>query len=91
MTRNLKTSLKPRRRARNPMAEFDRLPKEPRAWLAQAQLPWSATSIKRLWSKALSEHAGDANAALAYLDHCEAAKMKKDAPRVWGTSYPCDL
>lgn len=70
------------------MAEFDRLPSELRQWLAEADLPWSPKSTLRLWQKALDQHGGNRSAALSYLTHCEAAKIKKDAPEVWGASYP---
>lgn len=90
MTKNLRTSLRKNRRSAQPMAEFDRLPCELRKWLASADLPWSAKSTLRLWNKALSKHNGNRDAALDYLTHCQVSKMKKDAPEVWGASYPID-
>ena len=88
MPRNLNTSLKRRRRPQRPMDAYDRLPSEIRAWLREAHLPWSAQSVLKLWTKALRAHEGDRDAALRYLTACEARKLKKDAPEVWGTSYP---
>lgn len=88
MPKNLRTSLKTRRRNAHSMDDYDRLPCEVRRWLSAANLPWSPKSTLNLWHKALRQHDGDAQAALAYLNQCETAKMKKDAPRVWGTSYP---
>jgi hypothetical protein len=70
------------------MAEFDRLPQDLRQWLAAADLPWSAKSTLKLWNKALNQHGGNRAAALSYLTDCEASKIKKDAPEVWGASYP---
>lgn len=70
------------------MAAFDQLPPDIRAWLGQAHLPWLERSVLKLWNKALRKHGGDVDAAKGFLDACEAAKLKKDAPIVWGTSYP---
>ncbi|WP_276617454.1 DUF6525 family protein [Qingshengfaniella alkalisoli] len=47
---NSRSALKRRRRA-NSMASFDGLPPELRRWLAQAALPWSAHSARRLWRR----------------------------------------
>ncbi|MFO7770576.1 MAG: DUF6525 family protein, partial [Roseovarius gahaiensis] len=57
------------------MAEFDRLPPAARRWLAQAVLPWSARSVRRLWGRALRDAGGDEAAALACLDQAEAARL----------------
>ena len=35
-----RTSLKLKRRSEDPMRDYDRLPPELRAWLAEAVLPW---------------------------------------------------
>ncbi|MEM9582738.1 MAG: DUF6525 family protein [Pseudomonadota bacterium] len=52
MTRNLgQTSLRHKRRSRNPMAAFDGLPAPLRQWLSQAALPWSPESARRIWSR----------------------------------------
>lgn len=88
MPRNLNTSLKPSRRSHRPMDAYDRLPSDIRAWLREAHLPWSAQSVLKLWTKALRTYRGDRAAALAYLTECELRKLKKDAPQIWGTSYP---
>lgn len=60
------------------MAEFDRLPPTARRWLAQAALPWSARSVRRLWGRALRDADGDEAAALARLDRAEAARLTRD-------------
>ena len=53
MTGNLgSTTLKKRRRAADPMMTYDRLPQPLRRWLAEAVLPWSPKSCKRIWEKA---------------------------------------
>ena len=49
------TSLRTRRRSRNPMYEFDRLPKPLRGWLNEAILPWSPVSVRRVWLKSIKE------------------------------------
>lgn len=41
-----------RRRQEDPMAAYDRLPAALRAWVQQAQLPWSPQSCQRIWLKA---------------------------------------
>ena len=60
------------------MAEFDRLPPAARRWLAQAVLPWSARSVRRLWGRALRDAGGDEAAVLARLDRAEAARLARD-------------
>ena len=90
MPKNLRTSLKKKRRSVHPMNDFDRLPQDLRQWLTEANLPWSPKSTLKLWNKALDSHAGNPVAARAYLSRCEAQKMQKDAPEVWGASYPID-
>jgi len=53
MTGNLgSTALKRRRRATNPMMTYDTLPQPLGSWLAEAALPWSPKSCKRIWDKA---------------------------------------
>ncbi|MBZ8117061.1 hypothetical protein KUD11_00200 [Roseovarius sp. LXJ103] len=45
------TTLKRRRRARDPMRAYDGLPKPLRHWLADAALPWSPASCLRIWNR----------------------------------------
>jgi len=53
MTGNLgSTTLKKRNRAADPMKTYDALPQPLRGWLAEAVLPWSPKSCKRIWDKA---------------------------------------
>jgi hypothetical protein len=82
-----KTSLKCRRRNENPMREFDRLPKELRIWLAAADLPWRAKSVRRSYDRALSQ-TGDRKKALEELDRLQQRLVAKDAQKVWGPDHP---
>jgi hypothetical protein len=86
MNRNLSA---PRTRWRkvNPMAAHDRLPPDLRAWAAAAALPWSATSLLRLWQRALRE-TGCPKAARERLNRAEARTLARDAAKVWGSAYP---
>ena len=53
MTCNLgSTTLRKRGRAADPMKTYDELPTPLRQWLANAVLPWSPKSCKRIWIKA---------------------------------------
>jgi hypothetical protein len=74
---NLRSPLARRGPARG-LAEFDRLPPALRRWLAQAALPWSARSVRRLWGRVLRESGGDEARALARLDAIEAARLKRE-------------
>ena len=74
-------------RQTNPMAAYDRLPADLRAWLASAALPWSATSALRLWQRALSQ-TGCPKAASDRLTRAEAKTLAREARRVWGAAYP---
>ncbi|WP_245298753.1 DUF6525 family protein [Pseudotabrizicola sediminis] len=84
--RNL-TSPRARWRSSNAMAAHDRLPAPLRAWAAEAALPWSATSLRKLWSRALQETSCP-DAALARLSAAERASLRREAVRVWGGDYP---
>ncbi|MEM8592190.1 MAG: DUF6525 family protein [Pseudomonadota bacterium] len=81
------TSLKRRRHRADPMGEYDRLPKELRAWLATAILPWSATSARQAFTKALGR-TRDPALALQELDALQAKLISRDASAVWGGDYP---
>ncbi|MCZ0813286.1 MAG: DUF6525 family protein [Pseudomonadota bacterium] len=87
MARNCRTRLPMRRRrAGDPMAEYDRLPCAARRWLAQAALPWSARSVRRIWQRALERSGGDEQAALASLERAEAARLRRDAMHLAGVA-----
>ena len=84
--RNL-TSPRARWRLRNAMAAHDELPAPLRAWATQAALPWSATSLRKLWTRALRE-TGCAEAALARLSAAERTTLRRESVQVWGSDYP---
>lgn len=86
--RNLRSTFKRRRRDACPMAAYDRLPSDLRAWLADAALPWSAQSALRLWRKALAACNGDAAEARRQLGRIEGRQLCRDARRIWGEAHP---
>jgi hypothetical protein len=86
MTRNL-VSPRARWRNRNAMAAHDRLPPDLRRWASEARLPWSASSLLRLWQRAMRE-TGCPQAAKARLTRAEARTLAREAPMVWGPAYP---
>ena len=59
------------------MEEFDRLPPYLRRWLREAHLPWSPTSVKRVYFKALKTN-GDYSTALAKLDLMQSDQLTKE-------------
>lgn len=78
MTRNLgSTSLRRKRRARDPMRSYDALPAPLRNWLAQATLPWSPVSAQRLWNRACAQGL-DTEAALSHMSQAEARTLARD-------------
>lgn len=85
--RNLNTSLRARP-LDDPMREFDRLPQPLRRWLAEARLPWSPRSARRVWARALACNGGDAARALARLERAEQTMLSRDAPKIWGRDHP---
>ena len=89
MTRaNLNTHLKKRKRAADPMREFDALPKPLREWLASAALPWSARSARAQWRKAMKQSGGCETRAKEYLARVEFNHLSKDAKSIWGADHP---
>ncbi|SMR82360.1 hypothetical protein SAMN04488030_2710 [Aliiroseovarius halocynthiae] len=85
---NLRSSLKARRRAANPMQEYDCLPSALRLWLQDAALPWSAPSAKRAWRNAMKQAGGCEKRAMSHMARLETKSLQKDAPHVWGDRYP---
>lgn len=78
MNRNLgQCSLRRKRRASDPMDAFDGLPAPVRQWVAQAALPWSPTSVRRIWSKSRAKGLSDAEALLS-LAQAEARTLARD-------------
>ena len=82
-----RTSLKCRRRHRDPMREFDRLPPELRRWVGTASLPWRSHSVRQAYDKALLKTRSPV-LALLELDQIEARLLAKDARRIWGPDHP---
>ncbi len=81
MPRNLgQTKLRKRRRAEDPMREFDRLPPVLRTWLSQAVLPWRPRSVLRAYEKALVQ-TGDQDRALEELGRLEALQLARESSR----------
>lgn len=70
-----RTGLRRRRRDGCPMADFDRLPPDLRAWLAAAVLPWSPRSVLQAFGKALALHKSDRTAAIEELDRLEERRL----------------
>ena len=76
MTQNLgETNLRRKRRVGNPMREFDKLPKPLRRWLAEAILPWSPVSVKRVWHQSMNKGLSFEE-ILNFLDKTEETKIK---------------
>lgn len=78
MNRNLgKTLLKKKTAKGDRMKEFDRLPPHLRCWLRNADLPWSPTSVKRAYLKAL-RNSGNCKIAIAELDKMQSKQLSKE-------------
>ncbi|MEO9781821.1 MAG: DUF6525 family protein [Sedimentitalea sp.] len=71
------TRLIKRRRSADPMRAYDSLPQPLRTWMAQAALPWSPASCRRLWLKARAEGA-TLDTILDRLDRAEAQTLSRD-------------
>lgn len=77
--RNLgECALPRRRRARDPMRDYDALPPDLRRWLAEAALPWSPVSAARIWHRARAKGA-DTAAILDRLSAAEARLLEREA------------
>ena len=85
---NLRSGLKRRARACDPMEAYDRLPADLRRWLAEAALPWSPRSALRAWQAALKRAGGDPRLARARLSETEARQLRRDAAQIWGKAHP---
>lgn len=78
MTHNLgNTSLRRKRRAADPMRSYDALPVPLRRWLADARLPWSPTSARRVWTHARERGLGPEE-ALSVLTKAEERTLARD-------------
>lgn len=81
------TSPRAQSRAGSPMQRHDALPAPLRHWAITAALPWSAQSLRRLYTRALRE-TGCPVTALARLSQAEAATLRREAAQVWGPDHP---
>ena len=78
MTRNLgQCSLRRKTRSTDPMDTFDGLPAPVRQWMAQAALPWSPASVRRIWSKSRAKGLSEYE-ALVSLTQAEARTLARD-------------
>lgn len=71
------TTLRRRRRSVAPMQVYDALPRPLRKWLADAALPWSPVSCKRIWEQARKEGLS-ADEALIRLVQAEQKTLARD-------------
>lgn len=72
-----KTCQRQSRRSGDPMRAYDALPTPLRRWMAQAALPWSPTSCRRIWTRARKR--GEAvEAVLERLTRAEAACLARE-------------
>ena len=82
-----KTSLKRKRRNENPLLDYDRLPRDLRTWVANAELPWRPRSVLKAYERAFSK-TGDRNKAMNELNNIQHRLVAKDAIVIWGKNYP---
>lgn len=81
MSRNLgQCSLRRKRRRQDPMAVFDSLPTPLRRWLAEAALPWSPASARRIWVKSRAKGMSEQE-ALSSLRQAEQRTLARDSVR----------
>lgn len=78
---NLGATAQPsRRRSGDPMMAFDALPAPLRQWLAQAALPWSPASCRKLWLRARAG-GGSVADALSLLDRAQDRALQRETTR----------
>lgn len=76
MRGNLRSGLRLRRRS-DPMRAYDALPAPLRQWMAQAALPWSPASCRRIWVRA-QQRGEPVETVLARLDRAEEITLSRD-------------
>ncbi len=77
MTGNTGQTTLPRRKsARDPMRVYDDLPPALRVWLANATMPWSPASCKKIWLRARAR-GETVETILGKLDHFENMTLAK--------------
>ena len=87
MSKNLNSSLRRKKKHRDPLKCYDELPYELRQWLSSALLPWSPRSALKAYQKALRTK-GSSAGALAELDEKQIRLLEKDCAIIWGEKYP---
>lgn len=88
MTCNLgTTSLRRKRRSCDPMRSYDALPVQLRRWLAEARLPWSPASARRLWLRACQKGLSPED-ALSALTKAEERTLARDRYAIFGQITP---
>jgi len=87
MPKNLNSSLRRKKKHRDPMKCYDELPCELRQWLSSALLPWSPLSALKAYQQALRTK-GSPEGALAELDKKQIRLLEKDCAIIWGKQYP---
>lgn len=74
------TALRGRRRAENPMLAYDALPAPLRSWMAQAAMPWSPASCRRIWLAARAR-GESVERVLDRLNRAERRTLAREAQR----------
>ncbi len=88
MKRNLgETSLRARRRSRDPMQTYDALPTPLRQWLSQACLPWSPASARKIWARAQAKGLSP-DEALEMLQRSETKTLARDKAAIRPPVHP---
>ena len=81
------TSLKRKRRNECPILDYDQLPSELRAWIANAELPWRPKSVLKAYERAFLK-TGNHEEALNELSRIQHQIVSKDAAIIWGKDHP---
>ena len=81
------TNLKRKRRNENPILDYDKLPKELRKWIANAELPWRPKSVLKAYERAYSR-TGNSKKAMNELTRIQNHLVSKDTAHIWGKNHP---
>ncbi|MEM7753499.1 MAG: DUF6525 family protein [Pseudomonadota bacterium] len=71
------TSLHRRPRRGDSMSKYDGLPAPLRRWLSDAALPWSPTSVRRIWLKCRAKGMSTQE-TLVHLEKAETVTLSRD-------------
>ena len=69
------------------LLDYDRLPRDLRTWIANAELPWRPRSVLKAYERAFSK-TGDRNKAMNELNNIQHRLVAKDAIVIWGKNHP---